>query len=182
MKNERFAVYKPRQTLLPSRSLRGFALIKKFIANRTIASLPLVDSRKPAFGRRKKLSAINYQLLTIFLLSTISYLPSALAQASASGQTAPGKPRMTEPLEKYNMPPAYINRLETGPRMISQFGPFTSFQVNVDSDGNNILGDAATESSITLDPTNHNRMAIGWRQFNSVQSDFRQGGWGFTTD
>jgi hypothetical protein len=89
---------------------------------------------------------------------------------------------MTEPLEKYNMPPAYIYRLETGPRMISQFGVFTSFQVNVDANGNNILGDAANESSITVDPTNHNRMAIGWRQFNSVQSDFRQGGWGFTTD
>jgi len=89
---------------------------------------------------------------------------------------------MTEPLEKYNMPPAYIYRLETGPRMVSQFGLFTSFQVNVDADGNNILGDAANESSITVDPTNHNRMAIGWRQFNSVQSDFRQGGWGYTTD
>jgi len=89
---------------------------------------------------------------------------------------------MTEPLEKYNMPPAYIYRLETGPRMISQFGVFTSFQVNVDANGNNILGDAANESSITVDPTNHSRMAIGWRQFNSVQSDFRQGGWGFTTD
>ena len=89
---------------------------------------------------------------------------------------------MTEPLEKYNMPPVYIYRLETGPRMTSQFGLFTSFQVNVDANGNNILGDAANESSITVDPTNHNRMAIGWRQFNSVQSDFRQGGWGFTTD
>ena len=89
---------------------------------------------------------------------------------------------MTEPLEKYNMPPAYIYRLETSPRMISQFGLFTSFQANVDANGNNILGDAANEPSITVDPTNHNRMAIGWRQFNSVQSDFRQGGWAFTTD
>ena len=26
------------------------------------------------------------------------------------------------------------------------------------------------------------KMAIGWRQFNSVQSNFRQGGWGYTTD
>ena len=66
--------------------------------------------------------------------------------------------------------------------MISRFGLFTSFQVNVDANGSNILGDAANESSITVDPTNHNRMAIGWRQFNSVMSDFRQGGWGFTTD
>jgi hypothetical protein len=137
-------------------------------------------------------STISYLLSTILVLSTISYLPSARAQATASEQTAirkpapghgaAGKPRMTEPLEKYNMPPAYIYRWETGPRMISQFGLFTSFQVNVDANGNNILGDAANEPSITVDPTNHNRMAIGWRQFNSVQSDFRQGGWGFTTD
>jgi hypothetical protein len=141
-------------------------------------------------------SIISYQLLAILVLLTISYLPSARAQATASEQTAArkstvaaatygaaSKPRMTEPLEKpATMPPAYIYRLETGPRMISQFGVFTSFQVNVDASGNNILGDAANESSITVDPTNHNRMAIGWRQFNSVQSDFRQGGWGFTTD
>jgi hypothetical protein len=132
-------------------------------------------------------------------LSTTSHRLSAimlallLAFGSASGQTparnatalqeGPShKPPMTEPLEKYSMPPAYIYRWETGPRMISQFGVFTSFQVNVDANGNNILGDAANESSITVDPTNHNRMAIGWRQFNSVNSDFRQGGWGFTTD
>jgi len=151
---------------------------------------------------KKRLSTISYQLsagsvISLLLLSAITYPPSAGAQTTASAsaeamadrseQTAArpstrSKPRMTEPLEKYNMPPAYIYRLETGPRMVSQFGLFTSFQVNVDSDGNNILGDAANESSITVDPTNHNRMAIGWRQFNSVQSDFRQGGWGFTTD
>ena len=135
---------------------------------------------------------ISYLLSTILVLSTISYLPSARGQATASEQTAArkpapggsaaGKPRMTEPLEKYNMPPAYIYRWETGPRMISQFGVFTSFQVNVDANGHNILGDAANEPSITVDPTNHNRMAIGWRQFNSVQSDFRQGGWAYTTD
>jgi hypothetical protein len=124
---------------------------------------------------KKNLSTISYRLAATMLICLLTF-------ATASGQTASRKPRMTEPLEKYNMPPAYIYRLETGPRMISQFGLFTSFQVNVDADGNNILGDAANESSITVDPTNHNRMAIGWRQFNSVMSDFRQGGWGFTTD
>ena len=118
-------------------------------------------------------------------IPTIHYLLSALCLffvATASGQAPQRKPIATEPLEKYNMPPAYIYRLEAGPRMISRLGLFTSFQVNVDANGNNILGDAANESSITVDPTNHNRMAIGWRQFNSVMSDFRQGGWGFTTD
>ena len=48
--------------------------------------------------------------------------------------------------------------------------------------GNNIVGDAANECSISVDPTNGNKMAIGWRQFNSVLSNFRQGGWGYTTD
>jgi hypothetical protein len=66
--------------------------------------------------------------------------------------------------------------------MISQFGSFTSFQVNVDANGNNILGDAANECSISVDPTNGNKMTIAWRQFNDVTSNFRQGGWGFTAD
>jgi hypothetical protein len=118
----------------------------------------------------------------LLLLTIIGYLPSALGQGHASAQMPSGKPRMTEPLEKPGMPPAYIYRLETGPRMISPFGLFTSFQVNVDENGNNILGDAANEPSISVDPTDGNKIAIGWRQFDSVQSDFRQAGYGFTTD
>jgi hypothetical protein len=119
-------------------------------------------------------------------MQTIHYLLSAISLvfvASASGQAPQGKPIAHEPLEKPAMlPPAYIYRLETGPRMISRFDGFTSTQVNVDANGNNILGDAANESSIAVDATNHNRIVIGWRQFNSVMSDFRQGGWAFTTD
>ncbi len=100
----------------------------------------------------------------------------------ASGQTAPHRPLPTEPLEKYDNPPAYIFRLETSPRMVSQYDTFTSYQVNVDANGHNILGDAANEPSIAVDPTNLSKMTIGWRQFNSVTSNFRQGGWGYTTD
>ncbi len=66
--------------------------------------------------------------------------------------------------------------------MISQFGSFTSFQVNVDANHQNILGDAANECVISVDPTNGNKKAIVWRQFNDVTSNFRQGGWGYTTD
>jgi hypothetical protein len=121
---------------------------------------------------RTRLPIINYLLSAIGLVSL----------ATASGQTATSKLNPNEPLEKYDMPPAYIYRLETGPRMISQFGLFTSFQVNVDANGQNILGDAANETSIAVDPTNANKMTIGWRQFNTVNSNFRQGGWGYTTD
>jgi hypothetical protein len=66
--------------------------------------------------------------------------------------------------------------------MISPLGPFTSYQANVDPQGNNIVGDAANEPSIAVDPTDSNKITIGWRQFNTVNSDFRQGGWGYTTD
>ena len=66
--------------------------------------------------------------------------------------------------------------------MISPHGVFISYQVNVDASGNNIVGDAANECSISVDPTDGNKMAIGWRQFDSVLSNFRQGGWGYTTD
>ncbi len=137
------------------------------------------------------------------LLSTIGYLsagvsakadqPSAraLANASASAEATADKsavpaptwkPQGREPFEKYDNPPAPPRRVETSPRMISPFGGFTSYQVNVDASGNNIVGDAANEPSITMDPTNPIRMAIGWRQFDDYHSNFRQAGWGYTTD
>ena len=124
-------------------------------------------------------------------LTTMSYRPSAtilvllLALSTASGQTlAPvRKLPLNEPLEtSKNMPPAAPRKIETSPRMISQFGVFTSFQANVDASGNNILNDAANEPAISVDPTDGNKMVIAWRQFDSIQSDFRQGGWGYTTD
>src|SRR4029077_6532071 len=126
---------------------------------------------------KKKLSAINHQFL-----ATALFLPLALV--TASGQTlAPiHKPPFNEALEKYDMPPAPPQKMETSPRTISQFGVFTSFQVNVDGNGNNILGDAANEPSISVDPTDGNKRTFAWRQFNTINSNFRQGGWGFTTD
>jgi hypothetical protein len=102
--------------------------------------------------------------------------------ATASGQAPTSNPRIARPLEKYDNPPALIYRLDTSPRMISPHGVFVSYQVNVDANGNNIVGDAANECTISVDPTNLNKMVIGWRQFNSVTSNFRQGGWGYTTD
>ncbi|MFI5218851.1 MAG: T9SS type A sorting domain-containing protein [Bacteroidia bacterium] len=55
-------------------------------------------------------------------------------------------------------------------------------QVNVDAGGQNILGDAANEPGITVTPLNPNEIVIGWRQFDNVSSNFRQAGWGYTTD
>jgi len=59
---------------------------------------------------------------------------------------------------------------------------YVSVQVNVDLLGRNIVGDAANEPSIAVDPTKPRKMAIGWRQFDSVESDFRQAGVGYSHD
>jgi len=61
-------------------------------------------------------------------------------------------------------------------------GPYVSVQVNVDEFGNNIPGDAANEPSIAVDPTSPNRIVIGWRQFDTIQSNFRQAGWAYSHD
>lgn len=55
-------------------------------------------------------------------------------------------------------------------------------QVNVDANGNNILNDAANEPSLGISPMDPNKMVIGWRQFDNVQSNFRQAGFGYSTD
>ena len=102
--------------------------------------------------------------------------------ATASTQTLAPKPLPKEPLEKYENPPPLVPAVATSPGLISQFGPYTSYQVNVNVNGNNIVGDAANEPSICVDPTNRNKMSIGWRQFNSVSSNFRQAGFAHTTN
>jgi hypothetical protein len=106
-----------------------------------------------------------------------------LLLAVDSGHAQQQRKRLpTEPLEKYQDPPMYIFRLGVSEAMVSQFGGFTSYQVNVAGGGQNITGDAANEPSIAVDPTNHNRMAIGWRQFDSVASNFREAGWAYTSN
>jgi hypothetical protein len=102
--------------------------------------------------------------------------------ATASSQTLAPKLLPKQPLEKYDNPPAVAPAVAISPGLVSRFGPYTSYQVNVDANGNNIVGDAANEPSICVDPTNRNKMSIGWRQFDSVASNFRQAGFAHTTN
>src|SRR6266480_147555 len=115
---------------------------------------------------------------------TALILPVSLAGiTTTSAQLAPVRIMpFAEHIEKYDNPPAPPRKIETSPRMISQFGVFTSYQVNVNANHQNIIGDAANECVISVDPTDGNKMTIVWRQFNDVTSNFRQGGWGYTTD
>jgi hypothetical protein len=72
----------------------------------------------------------------------------------------------------------FKSRVKSNPGQSSIY----TVQVNVNALGRNILGDAANEPSIAANPLDPNKMAIGWRQFDNVTSNFRQGGYGYTTD
>jgi hypothetical protein len=119
----------------------------------------------------------------MFRLGLVSCVTSLLAVTAASSQTAARKPLPTEPLEKYENPPALAAQAVTiSPALVSRFGPYTSYQVNVDANGNNRVGDAANEPSICVDRNNPNKMSIGWRQFDSASSNFREAGFAYTTN
>jgi hypothetical protein len=70
----------------------------------------------------------------------------------------------------------------TTPQTIINFNGFTSYQVNVNSQQQNIVNDAANEPSLTIDPNDPNKIAVGWRQFDNINSNFRQAGNAFTTN
>src|SRR5262249_39966527 len=126
----------------------------------------------------------NHMRSSIICIATlVIWLVSLAAVTSASAQLAPVRMApLSGPLERYDNPPAPPRKIQTSPRMISQFGVFTSYQVNVNANHENIIGDAANECAMSVDPTDGNKMTIGWRQFNDVTSNFRQGGWRYTTD
>jgi probable HAF family extracellular repeat protein len=107
--------------------------------------------------------------------------PALLAAAGSMIATAaaPGQIRLERPDMPYRAPPG-PTRVAPPPR----FDPRDNFQtqVNVNPGGMNILGDAANEPSIAVDPTAPNRIAIGWRQFDTVHSNFRQAGRAYSRD
>ena len=112
----------------------------------------------------------------------VSMVAGSVAGVVAEAQDVPTQAR-TGHLETPNDPPAVLGERRTSrPSGGAGDGPSLSVQVNVDANGNNIVGDAANEPSLAVDPTAPNRMAIGWRQFDSVGSDFRQAGYGWSND
>ena len=118
----------------------------------------------------------------MFRLASLAAI-SFLLCAAASSQTRSRKPLPTEPLERYDNAPAPATPiLAISPALVSHFGPYTSYQVNVDANGNNRVGDAANEPSISVDRDNPNRMSIGWRQFDTVASNFREAGFAYTAN
>lgn len=107
------------------------------------------------------------------------------AYAETGQETVVDSPTAPYPEIRRDPPPASSARedpVARSPAGRSVVGPYVSIQVNVDAVGRNILGDAANEPSIAVNPTNPENLVIGWRQFDAVLSNFRQAGWAFSLD
>jgi hypothetical protein len=117
--------------------------------------------------------------------------PAFLTTTLLLGATAlagpPEKPTFDGPHETGTRPPRPVapERIEHSvPAIDLMAGPagFVSVQVNVADGGLNIVGDAANEPSIAVDPTDPSRIVIGWRQFDTIASDFREAGYAYSHD
>jgi len=113
--------------------------------------------------------------------ASVSAQPQTPASQPETGATPPsvGPVGPEEFPEDPYVPPRMPVQLS---RPASLDGPFATVQVNVSPSGMNILDDAANEPSLAVDPTAPNRMAIAWRQFDNVSSNFRQAGYAWSVD
>ncbi len=106
--------------------------------------------------------------------------------ASAAEPPAPYDPTVGH-MEAPVPPPAVaaapsMRRLTPSASVAGTAGVVTFQQVNVAAGGLNIVGDAANEPSMAIDPNDTDVIAVGWRQFDSIASSFRQAGVAYSQD
>jgi len=113
-----------------------------------------------------------------------TFLIFLLAGISVFGQDIPNHNFHESHREVPDDPYVPVSRsiMERSPAYNVTVPNYFTRQVNVDENGNNMVGDAANETSIAVDPLNPNRIVIGWRQFDTVNSNFRQAGNGYSLD
>jgi hypothetical protein len=124
------------------------------------------------------MNLLSASFTTLMLMALLTIIPSSLvAQKQNTDKRYMHKEVINDPYL-----PILPKDYQTSPAYSSRSSIFFTTQVNVNEDGENILFDAANEPSIAFDPTNPDRIVIGWRQFDNVASNFRQAGYGYSTD
>lgn len=131
--------------------------------------------------RKKRLNItnrLNFLLIAAFLVSS----GLIFSHTNAQEKHKQPSPTLHHEVKGDDYVPISRDDLGRSPAYRYSMADITTVQVNVDGNGLNIVGDAANEPSIAVDPNDPYKMTIGWRQFNTVSSNFRQAGYGYTTD
>jgi hypothetical protein len=125
---------------------------------------------------------MKYNILILTLIVVFISFPSLISLGqNRPGSIDQGRHGPLEFLDQKYLPNQFNNK-KTTPGMKYRTSTVFTTQVNVDSSGHNIVGDAANEPNIAIDPSYPNHIVIGWRQFDNVNSNFRQAGWAYSTD
>ncbi len=125
----------------------------------------------------------NIIKLVSFLIIFFLISPNLIfSQTNEQKKGNPPNPTAHHEIKDDDYIPVSRENQEKSPAYHYSMNNIITVQVNVDVNGQNIVGDAANEPSIAVDLNDPNRMAIGWRQFNTISNNFRQAGYGFTTN
>jgi hypothetical protein len=118
-------------------------------------------------------------LIIVLLLATA---PAAADRGDAALSEEPQSVGHRE--DPVDPPETRVTRADQprSPRAVVVRGGARSIQVNVDAANENIVGDAANEPTMAIDPTNPDNIVIGWRQFDTITSNFRQAGMAYSHD
>lgn len=118
------------------------------------------------------------KVISIVIISWLSF--AGLAQQNLDKK----RPHETWGSEKQTKQPSKLlpMSLLRSAKVISDEAGFISRQVNLSTTGDNVINDAANEPSIAVNPNNPQQITIGWRQFDSIRSDFRQAGVAYSND
>jgi hypothetical protein len=121
-------------------------------------------------------------LACILIMSLLISPGTILSQTDGEQKGDPPHPAKHQEIKDDDYVPDLRDSQQKSPAYNYSMNNITTVQVNVDASGQNIVGDAANEPSLAIDRNDPNRMAIGWRQFNTISSNFRQAGFGYTTN
>ena len=125
-----------------------------------------------------------YSFRSVFFLVIFFIVSPGLifSQINRKQKITPPSPTLHHEVKDDNYIPTSRETQGRSPAYNYAMSNIFTVQVNVDANGQNIVGDAANEPSMAIDPGDNNKIVIGWRQFNTVSSNFRQAGYGYTTN
>ena len=133
-------------------------------------------------NKKYTITTFHFSMKIFFILIvTLFFLSSPIFSQSGDQKIPPDPTTHDESIDGEYIPDLRNSQDRSPAYSFSSAGIFTK-QVNVDANGLNIVGDAANEPSIAVDPTNPNSIVIGWRQFNTISNSFRQAGYGYTSN